>query len=165
MRAAAGVLISSVILLSGGAALGEPSPTITQLLDICAASTIAEAEARVGGVLPWEPMPDQEVEDWRSGFKAHHQRDVTVSAWRQGAQEGADRLAFWISSGPGGHTGCAYTSSHAGNLLDELSARFGAPAYLKRHELAATAMWTTTGREITFSQLDATAIIYIARKN
>lgn len=164
MRAALGSSCCALLLASG--AVAQPSaPTIAQLFHICASSTVSEATARVRGALGWEPIPDSEVEEWRSGFTAYHQRDVTVSAWRHSAQEGADRLAFWISAGPEGHTGCAYTSNRAGNLLDELSAHLGEPRYLKRHELALTADWKTAGRDIAFSQLDATAIIYVSRRN
>lgn len=165
MRAAIGGLMVSILLTGGAAAGGEAPPTVAQLIGVCAASTLADATARVGSVLAWEPLPDEEVAEWRSGFTAYHQRDVSVSAWRQSAQEGADRLAFWISAGPDGHTGCAYTSNHAGNLLDELSAQIGEPRYLRRHELAITADWKTADREIAYSQLDATAIVYISRRN
>lgn len=139
----------------------KASPSIPQLMSICASPTMIEATSKAAE-LNWQPVPDERLEEWRERFTSDG-REVHVVAWQQTDREGADSLAFWIAPGPGGHRSCYYSTSSPDGLLEALTEQFGTPANLDKHDLVTTAIWAHDSANITFSQIGSSAVVNFAK--
>jgi hypothetical protein len=156
-----GVVIGA-LLAAGLATAGMPAPmTSAQVFDFCDSQTIAEAEAK-GNKLGWQRMTDSELQVWRTGFLSYNGGLVEVLGWRRGGSEGDDLLSFWIARGPSNHRVCAYSIARPASLLDDLSEHFGIPTSLNKYKFGATAIWKLGQREVSFSQIGSSAVLYIA---
>jgi hypothetical protein len=164
MRNAMTGAVLSVLLAVQPAAATPPLPTLTQLLDFCGSQTMAEAEAKAGQ-FGWRRMTDADLQDWRAGFIAYNGGTVEVSGWRRGDKTTDDSLSFWIARGPNGHRACSLTATNPAKLLDDLSERFGAPTSLDKRERGTTAVWQLGATEISFSQVGASAVLYVTHSD
>jgi hypothetical protein len=164
MRHAMTGAVLSVLLATRPAAATPPLPSLTQLFDFCGSQTMAEAEAKAGQ-FGWRRMTDAELQDWRTGFIAYNGGFVDVSGWRRGDKASDDSLSFWIARGLNGHRACSLTVTNPAKLLDDLSARFGAPTSLDKRELGTSAVWQRGGTEISFSQVGSSAVLYVAHSD
>ncbi|MBR0644382.1 hypothetical protein [Plastoroseomonas hellenica] len=160
MRTLVTGLVINAVFAAGLAAAMPPALTIDQLLDICRSPTVAEAAA-TGDRLGWPRMNAARLEEWRAGFVSHIGSPVQVVGWQRGADRGADAVSFWTAHGPGGHRACAYSTAEPAGLLDALSARFGTPASLDRHDFGTMASWNPGRAEVSFAQIGSTAVVNI----
>lgn len=160
MRKLVAGIVINMVLAAGWAAAMPPALTVEQLLEICGSPTVAEATA-TGDRLGWPRMNAARLEEWRAGFVSHIGSPVQVVGWQRGADGGADAVSFWTAQGPSGHRACAYSTAEPAGLLDALSARFGAPASLDRHDFGTMASWNPGRAQVSFAQIGSTAVVNI----
>jgi hypothetical protein len=153
------VAVAALLLACGSRVAALP---VEDLLACCGSETIAQADEKAAAQA-WRPVPAGELEEWRGSFVAHHRREVVVRAGGVDEHEGAERISYWIAQGLGGHAACSYPTSQASELLARLSATLGAPVSLDMQASGATAVWNGSGRDVTFSQVGANAVVSFTR--
>ena len=154
-------LLCAAALATTQAAASPALPSIPQLLELCASTSMAEATTR-GERLGWQRLSEARLEPWRSGFLRHNGGTVEVVGWQRGEREGEGSLSFWIAKGPNAHRACYLSVTGAAGLLDALSEALGQPGSLDKTADIVAASWTSGPAQIQFAQTGASAVLNIA---
>lgn len=146
------LLVPIVVSFCAAQAIAAPPvPAIAQILDICHATTIAEATAK-GDALGWARMTDADTKSWREGFVRHNGGTVEQIGWKRGPAEGDDTLSYWIATGPNRHKACTYTPSNQGALVRALTDRLGPPVSTDSNQYGMMVQWYEGRHEIVYSR-------------
>lgn len=138
-------------LCAAHAFAAPPIPSLAQILEICHATTVAEATAK-GDALGWTRMTDADTASWRNGFVRHNGGTVEQVGWQRGPAEGDDALSFWIATGPNRHQACTYTPSNQGALVRALTERYGQPVSTDSNEFGMMVQWNDGRHEVIYSR-------------
>lgn len=158
---------SSFLTLSAVQAMAASPATLTmtQLLDLCASTTVAEAATK-GDVLGWPRMTDAQTKSWQTSFLRFNGGSVSVVGWKRPQAAGETLLSFWIATGPNAHRACTYTATDTSGLLDALTSQLGKPDSLDTSEVSTSAHWQDGQRETSFTQVKAgSALINISYRH
>lgn len=145
-------------IFSTTAAAASLSPE--KLLDICAAPTVADAQAR-GDALGWTRMTEADFREWRESFVGYNKGEVDVIGWRQPGSEKSDALSFWVARGPNAHRACTYSMAKLDGALEALTRVLGKPESLEKNEVVTTAVWVREGAEIYYSAVGDAGLVSI----
>ncbi|MBE9606398.1 hypothetical protein IAI18_16160 [Acetobacteraceae bacterium H6797] len=140
-----------------------PLPSAALLVSLCRSSSLAEA-AQHGERLGWRLQENERLENWRANFVQHNGGTVQVIGWRQGEDEKAALLSFWIAEGPNAHRACYYMAAHDNQLLDGLTDVIGRPESLDKVGDMVTAFWTQGPMEVEFLRTGNSTLLNIAHK-
>lgn len=136
--------------------------TTSQLMDVCASSTVAEAAAH-GERFGWKRQDDARLAEWRSGFLRHNGGAVEVIGWQPGPEEQNGLLSFWVANGPNAHRACYFSVTGVDGLLRDLSTTLGRPASLDEMGDIVSAAWTLGPTEVQYVRTGDSAVVNVVR--
>lgn len=156
--------LAAAMLIAGGCAIAAAEPlSPARMLDVCTSRSVAEAGAK-GDRLGWQAVPDSDPDmaNWKKSYVGYNGGSVAVVSWHNQSGESLETLSFWVGQGPNPGQVCAYTTTKADKLLDELTAIFGTPSALDRNEMLTSGSWKWQGNDIFFSQIGSTAEVSVS---
>jgi hypothetical protein len=157
------VVLSGICTFAGDAASMPAKLTVSQFLEICRSSTVAEATAK-GDLVGWPRMSEAQTRQWRSSFHSYNGGRVEVTGWKRGERDTDGSLSFWIATGPNGHKACSHSAA-PDHFLEGLTEQLGAPASLDGSGSDVTASWQKGAVEAYLVRSGSIELITMTDKN